>query len=134
MLDRFRTFRNIFLEKMWFCPLFSKYDICKRSLNSLNYYYLTLLSRISTRFILYAFCHIFIHTYEIKRNFCEKRYFFIVLPPLVFNIDLAKMWPFPTFTKYNLSNDIKFSRVLDRCIKILQMCEKSLYYNIFFIY
>ena len=23
---------------------------------------------------------------------------------------------------------MKFSRVLDRCIKILQMCEKSLYY------
>jgi hypothetical protein len=24
---------------------------------------------------------------------------------------------------------MKFSRVLDRCIKILQMCEKSLYYK-----
>ena len=28
--------------------------------------------RTSTRFILYDFCHIFIHTYEIKRNFGEK--------------------------------------------------------------
>jgi hypothetical protein len=28
--------------------------------------------------------------------------------------------------KYKLSNDMKFSLVLDRCIKILQMCEKSL--------
>jgi hypothetical protein len=36
-------------------------------------------------------CHIYIYTYEIKRNFCEKEIFFIVLPPLVFNIDLAKM-------------------------------------------
>ena len=97
ILDRLRTFRNIFSEKMWFCHLFSKYDIFQRSLKSLNYYYLIFLSRISTFFILYAFCHIFIHTYEIKRNFCEKR-FFIVLLPLVFNIDLANMWPFPTFT------------------------------------
>ena len=54
------------------------------------------LSRISTRFTLYAFCHIFIHTYEITRTF--EKYIFIVLPPLVFNIDLAKMLPFPTFT------------------------------------
>jgi hypothetical protein len=46
--DRFHTFRNIFFEKMWFCHLFSKYDILKRSLNSLNYYYLIFLSRIST--------------------------------------------------------------------------------------
>jgi len=28
------------------------------------------------RFILYAFRHIFIHTYEIKRNFCEKDIFY----------------------------------------------------------
>ena len=75
ILDRFRTFRNFFVEKMWFCHLFSKYDIFQRSLKSLNYYYLIFLSRISTRFILYAFCHIFIHTYEIKRNFCEKEIF-----------------------------------------------------------
>jgi hypothetical protein len=76
ILDRLRTFRNIFLEKMWFCHLFSKHDIFKRSLNSLNYYYLIFLSRISTRFILYAFCRICIHTYEIKRNFCEKDIFY----------------------------------------------------------
>ena len=29
----------------------------------------------STRFILYAFCHIFIHNYEIKRNCGEKEMF-----------------------------------------------------------
>ena len=40
ILDRFRTFKNICFEKMWFCHLFSKYDILKRSLNSLSYYYL----------------------------------------------------------------------------------------------
>jgi len=64
-----------------------------------------------------------------------KNIFFIVLPPLVFNIDLAKMYHFQLLrtvnsyrTKYKLSNDMQFSRVLDRCIKILQMCEKSLYY------
>ena len=76
ILDRFCSFRTIFFEKMWFCHLFSKYDILKRSLNSLNYYYLIFLSRISTCFILYAFCHICIHTYEIKRNFCEKEIFY----------------------------------------------------------
>ena len=41
--DRLRTFRNMFFEKMWFCHLFSKYDIFKRSLNNLNYYYLIFL-------------------------------------------------------------------------------------------
>jgi hypothetical protein len=29
-----------------------------------------------TRFILYALCHIFINTYEIKPNFCEKDIFY----------------------------------------------------------
>ena len=87
-----------FFVKMCFCHLFSKYDIFQRSFKSLNYYYLIFSSRISTRLILYAFCDIFIHTYEIKRIFCENEIFFIVLPPFVFNIDLAKMWPFPTFT------------------------------------
>jgi hypothetical protein len=53
-------------EKMWFCHLFSKYDIFQRSFKSLNYYYLIFLSRISTCFILYALCDIFIHTYEIR--------------------------------------------------------------------
>ena len=86
-----------FFENMWFCHLFSNYDIFKRSLNSLNYYYLIFLSRISTRFIVYAFCQIFIYTCEIKRIFVKK-IFCIVLPPLVLNIDLAKMWQFPTFT------------------------------------
>ena len=85
---------------MGFCYLFSKNDIFKRSLNSLNQYYLIFLSRISTCFILYALCDIFIHTYEIKRTFCEKDIFLIVLPPLVFSIDLAKMLPFPTFTSF----------------------------------
>ena len=47
ILDRFRTFRNNFLRKCDFV----------------------------THFILYAFCHIFIHTYEIKRKFCEKEIF-----------------------------------------------------------
>ena len=32
--------------------------------------------------------------------------------------------------KYKLSNDLKLSCVLDRCIEILQMCEKSLYYKV----
>jgi hypothetical protein len=59
ILDRSRTFRNILFEKMWFCHLFSKYDILKRSLNSLNYDYLIFLSRISTRFILYTLLFIF---------------------------------------------------------------------------
>ena len=97
ILNRLRPFRNIFLDKMWFCHLFSKYDIFQRSLKSLNYYYLIFLSRISTRFIVYAFCQIFIYTCEIKRIFVIK-IFCIVLPPLVFNIDLAKMWQFLTFT------------------------------------
>jgi hypothetical protein len=78
ILDRFHTFRNISFEKMWYCHLFSKYGIFKRSLKSLNYYYLIFLSRVSMSFILYAFCHIFIHTYEIKRNFCEKEIFYRV--------------------------------------------------------
>ena len=64
-----------FFEKMWFCHLFAKYDIFKRSLNGLNYYYLIFLSRIGTHSILYAFCHIFIHTCEIKRNFFKKDIF-----------------------------------------------------------
>jgi hypothetical protein len=34
--------------------------------------------RISTYFIWYAFCHIFIHTYEIKRNSCENEIFYRV--------------------------------------------------------
>ena len=59
ILDRSRTFRNILFEKMWLCHLFSKYNILKRSLNSLNYYYLIFLSRISTRFILYTLLFIF---------------------------------------------------------------------------
>ena len=29
---------------------------------------------------------------------------------------------------------MKCSRVLDRCIQILQMCEKSLYYNKSYMY
>ena len=60
ILDRFRTFRNIFFEKMWFCHLFSKYYIFKRCLSSLTYDYLISLLRLSTRFIVYAFCHIVI--------------------------------------------------------------------------
>jgi hypothetical protein len=72
------------------------------------------------RFILYAFCHIFIHAYEIKRKCCEKEIFFIV--QLLRTVNSHS----PT---YKLSNDMKFSRVLERCIKILQMCEKSLDYR-----
>jgi hypothetical protein len=66
---KIRIERIFVVEKMWFCHLFSKYE-------SLNYYYLIFLSRISTRFISYAFCHIFFHSYEIKRNFCEKVIFY----------------------------------------------------------
>jgi hypothetical protein len=63
---------SVVLFESLYLGLYEKYDIFKRSLNSLNYYYLIFLSRISTRFILYALCHIFINTYEIKPNFCEK--------------------------------------------------------------
>ena len=74
-----------FFEKMWFCHLFSKYDIFKRSLNSLNYYYLIFLSRINMLFILYAFCHLFIHTHNYlwnKNRIFVKKYIFYCITSL----------------------------------------------------
>ena len=73
---RLRAFRKFFLEKMWFCHLFSKYDIFKRSLNSLNYCYLIFLSRISTRFILHAFLSHFYSCLWNKTEMLWKRDFF----------------------------------------------------------
>ena len=70
ILDRFRTFRNNFFEKMWLCYAF--HFICFLS-------------------------HFYSYLWN-KTEILWKRDFFIVLPPLVFSIDLAKMLPFPTFT------------------------------------
>jgi len=87
-------------------------------------------ARISTHFILYAFCHIFIHTYEIKRNFCEKEICYRITSLGWFSKKCDHFQLLRTVNshspKYKLTNDMKFSCVLDRCIKILQMCEKSL--------